>query len=209
MTPQVARIDAHLLNRQGVTRLCYCDSVLHTLPASLAASREPIQIGAELYGHAGVAADLEVIRLMAAALSAAGVPAARIDLGHVGVFRALADAAGLDAELEAGPLLQLLQAKDVPSLRELCRTRRASALGAARLPELYGGRDARWQRPAVLPACRNHGRPETLRQLQASLARSAAVVRSGGLAWLPLSQRRRLCRLLSGVLERHRPWRAL
>jgi ATP phosphoribosyltransferase regulatory subunit len=65
MTPQVARIDAHLLNRQGVTRLCYCDSVLHTLPASLAASREPIQIGAELYGHAGVAADREVIRLMA------------------------------------------------------------------------------------------------------------------------------------------------
>jgi ATP phosphoribosyltransferase regulatory subunit len=100
ITPQVARIDAHLLNRQGVTRLCYCASVLHTLPASLTASREPIQLGAELYGHAGVAADREVIRLMAAALDAAGVPAARIDLGHVGVFRALAAASGLDAELE-------------------------------------------------------------------------------------------------------------
>ena len=61
MTPQVARIDAHLLNRQGVTRLCYCDSVLHTLPASLGASREPIQLGAELYGYAGVEADLEAI----------------------------------------------------------------------------------------------------------------------------------------------------
>ena len=69
MTPQVARIDAHLLNRQGVTRLCYCGSVLHTLPASLAASREPIQLGAELFGHAGVAADREVIRLMADVLS--------------------------------------------------------------------------------------------------------------------------------------------
>jgi ATP phosphoribosyltransferase regulatory subunit len=62
MTPQVARIDAHLLNRQGVTRLCYCDSVLHTLPASLSASREPIQVGAEVFGHAGLAADREVIR---------------------------------------------------------------------------------------------------------------------------------------------------
>lgn len=64
MTPQVARIDAHLLNRQSVTRLCYCDSVLHTLPASQSASREPIQIGAELYGFAGIEADLEVIRLL-------------------------------------------------------------------------------------------------------------------------------------------------
>jgi ATP phosphoribosyltransferase regulatory subunit len=70
MTPQVARIDAHLLNRQGVTRLCYCDSVLHTLPASQAASREPIQLGAELYGYAGIEADLEAIRLLADALTA-------------------------------------------------------------------------------------------------------------------------------------------
>ncbi len=73
MTPQVARIDAHLLNRQGVTRLCYCDSVLHTLPASLSASREPIQLGAEVFGHAGLAADREVIRLLADALQVAGV----------------------------------------------------------------------------------------------------------------------------------------
>ena len=96
MTPQVARIDAHLLNRQGLTRLCYCDSVLHTLPASHAASREPIQIGAELYGYEGIEADLEVIRLLADSLRAAGTPASRIDIGHVGVFGALAEAAGLD-----------------------------------------------------------------------------------------------------------------
>lgn len=139
MTPQVARIDAHLLNRQGVTRLCYCDSVLHTLPASLAASREPIQLGAEVYGHAGPAADREVIRLMADALSAAGVPAARIDLGHVGVFRALANAAGLDADLE-GLLLQLLQAKDVTSLRERCSGLDEPFRSALLcLPDLYGG----------------------------------------------------------------------
>src|SRR5258705_5638322 len=72
-TPQVARIDAHLLNRQGAARLCYCGSVLHTVPAGMTKMREPIQIGAELYGHAGVEADLEILRLMIAALTQAGI----------------------------------------------------------------------------------------------------------------------------------------
>ena len=107
ITPQVARIDAHLLNRQGVTRLCYCGSVLHTTPASPTASREPIQLGAELYGHAGIEADREVIRLMAEVMTTAGVQATQIDLGHVGVFRTLVVAAGCDAALE-GRLLRLL-----------------------------------------------------------------------------------------------------
>lgn len=141
ITPQVARIDAHLLNRQGVTRLCYCGSVLHTLPASLAASREPIQIGAELYGYAGLPADREVICLMAEALDKAGISAVRIDLGHVGVFRALVAAAGLDGDVETS-LLQLLRAKDGAGLRECCRTLAEpfrSALIA--LPDLYGGRE--------------------------------------------------------------------
>lgn len=170
ITPQVARIDAHLLNRQGVTRLCYCASVLHTLPASLTASREPIQLGAELYGHAGVAADREVIRLMAAALDAAGVPAARIDLGHVGVFRSLAAAAGIDAELE-GTLLQLLQAKDVPSLREPCgqldEPLRSALLA---LPDLYGGVETLAAAARALPALPEiTAALDTLRQLQESL----------------------------------------
>ena len=170
MTPQVARIDAHLLNRQGVTRLCYCDSVLHTLPASLTASREPIQIGAELYGHAGVAADREVIRLMADTLCVARVPAARIDLGHVGVFRALAAAAGLDVELE-GTLLLLLQAKDVPSLRELCvrvdEPVRSALLG---LSSLYGGVEILAAAARSLPALPEIAAAlETLQQLQKSL----------------------------------------
>ena len=65
MTPQAARIDAHLLNRRGVSRLCYCGSVLHTLPSGLTATREPVQLGAELYGHAGLEADAEIIRLLA------------------------------------------------------------------------------------------------------------------------------------------------
>lgn len=65
MTPQVARIDSQLLNRSGVSRLCYCASVLHTLPSTLTSTREPLQLGAELYGHAGLEADAEIIRLMA------------------------------------------------------------------------------------------------------------------------------------------------
>ena len=139
MTPQVARIDAHLLNRQGVTRLCYCDSVLHTLPASQSASREPVQLGAELYGYAGVEADLEAIRLLAAALKTAGTPASRIDISHVGVFRSLSRAAGLDAAAEA-KLLQLLQIKDIPGLEESCADLAEPYRSAfLRLPELYGG----------------------------------------------------------------------
>ncbi|MCK7576959.1 MAG: ATP phosphoribosyltransferase regulatory subunit [Chromatiales bacterium] len=72
ITPQVARIDAHLLNREGVTRLCYCGSVLHTLPAASTATREPLQIGAELYGHAGLEADVEVLRAACSAALARG-----------------------------------------------------------------------------------------------------------------------------------------
>lgn len=141
MTPQVARIDAHLLNRQGVTRLCYCDSVLHTLPASQAASREPIQLGAELYGYSGIEADLEAIRLLADALTTAGTPASRIDIGHVGVFRALVQVAELEPELEAR-ILQLLQVKDVPGLRECCAHIAEPYRSAfLRLPELFGGTD--------------------------------------------------------------------
>jgi ATP phosphoribosyltransferase regulatory subunit len=152
ITPQVARIDAHLLNRQGLTRLCYCDSVLHTMPASISASREPIQIGAELYGHEGHEADLEVLRLMAAALTAAGAPASRIDLGHVGIFRALAEAAGLSAD-QLDVALSLLQTKDVPGLEDFCaglaeQYRAAFLL----LPTLYGGAEVLDQAAAALPA---------------------------------------------------------
>lgn len=170
MTPQVARIDAHLLNRQGVTRLCYCDSVLHTLPASQAASREPIQLGAELYGYAGIEADLEAIRLLAVALDTAGTPASRIDIGHVGVFRALANAAGLAAEVEAKILL-LLQAKDIPSLRDCCASvaepYRAAFL---RLPELYGGGNLLDTAARELPSLPEiTSALETMRHLQASM----------------------------------------
>ncbi|MCL2346275.1 MAG: ATP phosphoribosyltransferase regulatory subunit [Desulfobulbus sp.] len=139
ITPQAARIDAHLLNHQGVTRLCYCGSVLHTLPATVSASREPLQIGAELYGHAGIEADLDIIRLLASAFAAIDLPLARIDLGHVGIFRALAEAAGLPPAAEED-LLNLLQAKDAPGLAEACATLAAPWRAALlALPQLYGG----------------------------------------------------------------------
>jgi ATP phosphoribosyltransferase regulatory subunit len=140
ITPQVARIDAHLLNRKGVTRLCYCGSVLHTRPATPAATREPIQIGAEIYGHAGIASDLEVQRLLCRSLERARVRGARLDIGHVAVFRSLVREGGIGRELEA-ELFEALQRKDVPSLEGLTRrlerkTRDALLL----LPQLYGGK---------------------------------------------------------------------
>jgi len=139
ITPQVARIDAHLLNRKGVTRLCYCGSVLHTRPAAPSATREPIQIGAELYGESGVEADLEILQLLCQALEAAGVRSARVDIGHVAVFRAIAQAAQIPPQDEA-TLFEALQKKDVPALRVLTKgldpkTKEALLL----LPELYGG----------------------------------------------------------------------
>lgn len=170
MTPQVARIDAHLLNRQGVTRLCYCDSVLHTLPASQAASREPIQLGAELYGYTGIEADREAILLMASALARTGTPASRIDIGHVGVFRALARAAGLEFDAET-TILQLLQVKDVPSLRDYCASMAEPYRSAfLRLPELYGGPDLLEAAARELPALPEiTSALETLRQLQKAM----------------------------------------
>jgi ATP phosphoribosyltransferase regulatory subunit len=139
ITPQVARIDAHLLNRKGVTRLCYCGSVLHTRPAGPAATREPIQIGAEVYGHAGVQSDLEVQRLLCRALALARVKKPRLDIGHVAVFRSLVHAACIGAELEAA-LFEALQRKDVPALRGLGKgLDRKTQAALLLLPELYGG----------------------------------------------------------------------
>lgn len=138
MTPQVARIDAHLLNFEGITRLCYANSVLHTVPAGITKTREPLQVGAELYGHSGLESDLEVQQLMLQCLAVSGVSTIHLDLGHVAVFRGLIKGAGISHELEA-ELYAVLQAKDVSTLRELCvslqkQTREALLL----LPELYG-----------------------------------------------------------------------
>jgi ATP phosphoribosyltransferase regulatory subunit len=139
ITPQVARIDAHLLNRAGVTRLCYCANVLHTRSDSLTATREPLQIGAELYGHAGIEADIEIIRLLADTLALADLSTTRIDLGHVGIFRALVNRADLDDD-QVEVLFGALQAKDVPTLNALTDGISEPVRSALRaLPDCYGG----------------------------------------------------------------------
>ncbi|WP_347321723.1 ATP phosphoribosyltransferase regulatory subunit, partial [Ralstonia pseudosolanacearum] len=115
ITPQVARIDAHLLNRAGVTRLCYAGSVLHTRPSGFHVTREPLQIGAEIYGHAGLEADLEIQDLMLAALSAAGLADVRLDLCHVGVLAALLAQAPVAPDVQ-DELFAALASKDAPAL---------------------------------------------------------------------------------------------
>jgi ATP phosphoribosyltransferase regulatory subunit len=153
ITPQVARIDAHLLNRPGIARLCYTGSVLHALPSGTAQTREPLQIGAELFGHAGVESDIEIQSLMISALHRCGIEHARFDLGHVGVFGALMRHFSIDDERESD-LFQVLQTKDVPSLRELVTGLDPALRNALlALPRLYGGPevlgDARRQLPPL------------------------------------------------------------
>ena len=101
ITPQAARIDAHCMNRDGPVRLCYADNVLHTKPRGLLASRVPIRVGAELYGHSGVECDIELICLMYATLNAAAIDNVYIVLGHVGIFRALVKEAAIGPDTEA------------------------------------------------------------------------------------------------------------
>jgi ATP phosphoribosyltransferase regulatory subunit len=140
MTTQVARIDAHLLNRTAVTRLCYVGSVLHTLPSGLHATREPLQIGAEIYGHAGLEADAEIQELALGSMALAGFPEVRLDLSHVGVLRAIL---GFDpaARRDEQEVTRLLRAKDVPGLETLtARYDRATRNALLALPGLYGDR---------------------------------------------------------------------
>jgi ATP phosphoribosyltransferase regulatory subunit len=139
ITPQVARIDAHLLNETGVTRLCYAGSVLRTLPTGDARTREVMQIGAELFGEPGIGGDCEVVALLLSSLATAGVGALHLDLGHVGVYRALAAGAGISGNGEDTELFAALRAKDVPSVAELTAKLPAAWRDAlSSLPTLYG-----------------------------------------------------------------------
>ena len=116
MTPQVARIDAHRLARRAPVRLCYVGAVVHTQPGDFGGGRSPLQVGAELYGHSGFAADLEVVELLLETLAEAGVEDRLcLDLGHVGIVRGLARATGLAARDEAA-LFEILQRKSAPEL---------------------------------------------------------------------------------------------
>ncbi|MBK9117349.1 MAG: ATP phosphoribosyltransferase regulatory subunit [Betaproteobacteria bacterium] len=140
-TPQVARIDAHLLNESGVTRLCYAGSVLRTQATGPGGTRQVLQIGAELYGHGSVAADREIVRMLLSALDAAGVRGLHVDVGHVGVYRALAQAAGLagTGEGDDAELFVALRDKDAATVLDLTAALPEPARGALRaLPNLYG-----------------------------------------------------------------------
>ncbi|RJQ47780.1 MAG: ATP phosphoribosyltransferase regulatory subunit [Gammaproteobacteria bacterium] len=141
MTPQVARIDAHYLKRNTPTRLCYFGGVLHTRPDGFARTRNPLQAGAELFGHAGIESDAEVLALMVETLRLTGIRDFHVDLGHVGIFRALASDAGLDAARES-ELFDALQRKALPEIEELLVRLKLDKKQHARLlclAELNGG----------------------------------------------------------------------
>ncbi|QRX82993.1 ATP phosphoribosyltransferase regulatory subunit [Glaciimonas sp. PAMC28666] len=151
MTTQVARIDAHLLNRASLTRLCYAGSVLRTRPSGLHATREPFQIGAEIYGHAGLEADAEIQHLALASLALAGITKVRLDLCHVGILRAIiVEDAG--AQKDETALVKLLEAKDTPGLLEISASYGAVTRAAVlALPHLYGDSSVIQRAHEVLP----------------------------------------------------------
>ncbi|WP_312511101.1 ATP phosphoribosyltransferase regulatory subunit [Massilia sp.] len=169
MTTQVARIDAHLLNRESITRLCYAGSVLHTRPSGLHATREPVQIGAEIYGHAGLEADAEIQELALGTLALAGFEKVRLDLAHVGVLRALLNEDPA-AKRDETQIYSLLRAKDAPGLDEIStnyypQTRQALLA----LPHLYGDVEVLAKARETLPA---------LPGIQRALAELAALAAS-------------------------------
>lgn len=150
-TPQVARIDAHLLNRDGVARLAYCGPVLHARADSALASRELLQFGAEVYGHAGLEADLEAIDLALDALGSAGIGAVLLDLGDARVLRALLAGSPLDAE-HLTDLAQALARKDAAALASLSTALgAASREGLAALLRLHGGAEVLAAARELLP----------------------------------------------------------
>jgi ATP phosphoribosyltransferase regulatory subunit len=149
-TPQVARIDAHLLNRQGVTRLCYCGPVLHTRPGGPHATREPLQFGAEIYGHGGLEADLEALQLALDCLRAARVQAPSVDMADARIVKALLEGVALEGDLLAR-VHAALAAKDGSELRDLTRDFPASSRqGLLALIELYSDEEVLIEAQKVL-----------------------------------------------------------
>ena len=151
-TPQVARIDAHLLNRQGVTRLCYCGPVVHTRPDKPHATREPLQFGAEIYGHMGPEADLEALLLALDCLKVANVHAPSVDLADARIVQALL-APAVTAPDQRAQVLNALAAKDAGALGRLTTNfPAASRQGLLALVGLYGDAGVLTEARKVLPA---------------------------------------------------------
>lgn len=152
MTPQVARIDAHLLNHQGITRLCYAGSVLRTKPDGLALTREPLQLGAELYGHVGVAGDIEIQRLLIKALHAIGISELHLDFSHVNVFGSLIEASHIAPQLEQ-ELYAALQSKDQSAVASLSKDLdKVTREALIHLTALNGNQSVLAEAAKVLPA---------------------------------------------------------
>jgi ATP phosphoribosyltransferase regulatory subunit len=169
-TPQVARIDAHLLNRQGVARLCYCGPVLHTSPAKPHATREPLQFGAEIYGHAGLEADLEIMLLALDCLHRAGLKDLTVDLADAQIVRNLLAGVPVSAE-QLAQIHAALAAKDSASLQYLAQGLAAEKRQALlQLVKLYGGPEVLSQAEIVLEPSENlRGVLSNLKHLAASL----------------------------------------
>ena len=172
ITPQVARIDAHVLRRQGPRRYCYIGTTLHARPDMDGGSRCPLQVGAELFGHAGPASDWEVLALMLETLMAAEVEEIHLDLGHVGIYRALAAVSGLE-EAVAEEMFGMLQRKAGHELKPLLREHSVPAevaqmLGA--LPGLNGGPEVIGRARRAL-ACAPRSVAAALDGLEAQVAR--------------------------------------
>ena len=149
-TPQVARIDAHLLNRTGVARLCYCGPVLHARPDRPLATREPLQFGAEIYGHAGLEADLEIQDLALDGLAAAGVASLVLDMGDARIVRSLLSEEGGAPVADIVAALTLKDRSAVETLVAGCAPATRDALLA--LLDLYGGVEVLDEARRVLPA---------------------------------------------------------
>ena len=176
ITPQVARIDAHRMDIEGTNRLCYCGSVVHTRAENMLASRNPLQLGAEIYGHAGIESDVEVISLMIETLLACGIKdELTLDLGHVDVFRGVVEHAALsDAHLKQ--YRGLVKAKALPELSEFIDDLAVSAQTAemlAVLPRLNGGIDVLETAKRLLQAA-----PENVTQAITYLEQLAKIITS-------------------------------
>lgn len=185
IAPQVARIDAHLLNRNGVVRLCYAGSVVHTLPGSLLGSREQLQVGAEIYGHAGVEADAEIIGLLLDALRQLGVSKVQLDVGHVGIFRSLVAHFGIVGEQQQ-TLYAALQGKDAATTRDvLAQLSLAAAQCFGALASLHGGAEVIGRARTLLPDL-----PQIAAALDALLAIGRAVQAKGAELYFDLVELR-------------------
>lgn len=161
MTPQAARIDAHALKQEGPVRLCYLGTVLRAMPEGFAGSRSPLQVGCELFGHAGIESDLEILALLLETLELTGIEQVHLDLGHVGVFRGLAKAACLSVEQEAD-LFDVLQRKALPEIEVLLTSFATAEPWRSRLIQL----------------CSLHGGAEVLARAHSLLADSGDAVRA-------------------------------